>query len=796
MSLRTYLVLGVLTAVCAALWQLNPSTPASSKETSEMAPTTRPTVLASPESSLPQATTAQTKPTEPNKATPIPASVREPRTHTLISQTGTAIEWNSDTPAAHSATQVTLNTALFTPESTIRTGDTLRIELFGENYAAEVTHVNQWNNGTVGITTKLPGDPLSRAYLSYTGDVARLLVQDRATHKTYQIRYDTETQTHVALDVNLVASDIRGCLVDSHFPDANALVEAALAQADEAATPTPQTPPSAEAQPAPTDTVTFNLMVVYTPAALSNEGSLANIQNNISSAVLTANNILSNSQINATVNLAHTAEVSYTEVDPSTDLDRLTNPSDGYIDNVHTLRDTYEADFVSFFIVTSGGGLGWTNRNFQSPTRAFHVARVQQTDFTSTMIHEMGHNMGVGHSATQTSYPGPGDVYPFSAGWQWADSSSPASIGYCSVMTYENFDGDAGNGNEYLEVDYFSNPNITYNGNPVGDAATGDAARVIQLGRFEYASYRGPTITISDTINTFPYTNSFENNLDYFYQDGSDEHFWIGTQSGDTFQNPTGPSMGAQDGTYYAYVIGYDGTAYYNKTANLLANVDFTGKTNATLNFYYHMYDGGTNHMGSLHVDASTNGGSTWDTDLWTISGNQGDSWHSQQVDLSAYDNTSIILRFRVITGPNFLTDTCIDNVTISANDTITYANWISTNYPGISDSTSTADPDNDGVSNFLEYTLGMAPDSADLSGLPTAALNSGSTSLEITFKRAQAGVRYVVESSNTPDFASPTEQWDSATEPGDLVAAGNNQTVSVTIPVGARIFLRVRTSE
>ena len=62
------------------------------------------------------------------------------------------------------------------------------------------------------------------------------------------------------------------------------------------------------------------------------------------------------------VRLVYKGEVSYTETgDIETDLARLANPSDTFIDNVHTLRNQYGADVVSLWVEDGGNfcGIGY-----------------------------------------------------------------------------------------------------------------------------------------------------------------------------------------------------------------------------------------------------------------------------------------------------------------------------------------------------------------------------------------------------------------------------------------------------
>lgn len=755
---------------------------------------------------------APTVPTHPRTSPPLnsfsdktpPAESlghRHPLTHTLISARKGSRPWESRTPAARQAEWVDLDTSLLTPTPTLRVGDSLVIAVLGDPpITTSIAQVQTWGNGTVAVTGNLQDDAHSTVYLAYTGKVARALIQDSANQKTYLIRYDTEAESHYTLEIDRDASDIRNCANDLHEMTPNHTCEGddclhtqhitSQALADEAAGE-PVAPAPASPQAAPTASVTLDLLVVYTPAALAQEGNnVANIQNNISIAVQTGNTHLANSQTYTQFNLVHTELVAYTEVDPSTDLNNLTDGA-GAFATAHTLRDTHQADFVSAFLDTPTGGLGWVPKTYHRPDQAFNIVRVQQTDWTPTLIHELGHNMGNGHSASQTASPGPGGIYPFSAGWQWADAASSATIGYCTVMTYENFDNNAGNGNEYSRIEYFSNPNITHNGIPIGSATTGDAARVIRDGRFEMANYRGAAVIPIDTINTFPYSHGFETNLDVFYQDTTDTHTWIGTQSGATLQNPTGPSS-AHGGDYYAVVYGNDGTAeYFNRTANLLGRVNLSEHENTTLGFHYHLYDGGFGHMGSLHVDVSTNGGVDWTNSVWSISGNQGNLWHAASVNLSAYNGQSIVLRFRAVTGSNFLTDIAIDSINLTADTLVTFTNWLSTQYPGLADSTSSGDPDGDGIPNLMEYALNSAPDSANPSVLPQVAITGGDT-LSLTYRKNKraSDLSYTVQSS--PDLVTWTDRG-TGSKISDLDADTELWQATQAINGEPRLFLRLK---
>ena len=60
---------------------------------------------------------------------------------------------------------------------------------------------------------------------------------------------------------------------------------------------------------------------------------------------------------------------------------------------------------------------------------------------------------------------------------------------------------------------------------------------------------------------------------------------------------------------------------------------DLSGASTASFSFAWHMYG---SSMGTLLLEASSNGGSSWST-VWSRSGNQGNSWSTSTVNLNSY---------------------------------------------------------------------------------------------------------------------------------------------------------------
>ena len=108
-------------------------------------------------------------------------------------------------------------------------------------------------------------------------------------------------------------------------------------------------------------------------------------------------------------------------------------------------------------------------------TTAFNANNLTYATLSITMTHEVGHNMGCGHSKYQLNGPGPG-VFPYAAGWYFRGMDG---YNYATVMAYQ----DDGYGYQYYLTGppIFSSPNLRYKGVPVGDAANADNVRCLTV---------------------------------------------------------------------------------------------------------------------------------------------------------------------------------------------------------------------------------------------------------------------------------------------------------------------------
>ena len=232
----------------------------------------------------------------------------------------------------------------------------------------------------------------------------------------------------------------------------------------------------------------IDILVAYTADAktsqnLSSEGEVAAYVQN---AISESNLCFLNSKVNASLRLVHLVEIDYDETqDPATDLNRSTNKTDGYLDELHTLRDQYGADLVTLLISEGDGSLGGIANFMNYPTldfedNGFNVVVMDQIGSPSySLLHEIGHNMGCSHNREDAMNRGIPDTDPsntsvykaFNYGKRWIAGDQ----GYRTIMAYDT----SGSSTYPNRVPLFSNPQVSYLGVTTGNSNSEDNAQVL-----------------------------------------------------------------------------------------------------------------------------------------------------------------------------------------------------------------------------------------------------------------------------------------------------------------------------
>lgn len=218
----------------------------------------------------------------------------------------------------------------------------------------------------------------------------------------------------------------------------------------------------------------IDVLALYTSASKAGKDSHA-IAAQIRSLFLQANQVYANSDTNVILNLTAMSATTYRESgDIDKDLDAVTDGTGG-LSSVAALRKTNHADLVTMF--TSGAktpgdsiGVAWEfdPRSPKDTSNGFSVVALQNDSDDNdafTLAHEIGHNLGAGHDKPDNDGAG---VTAYAYGYHYRGIDGKL---YQDVMDYS--DGTI--------LPFFSTPDFSWAGKPVGNAATADNARIIQL---------------------------------------------------------------------------------------------------------------------------------------------------------------------------------------------------------------------------------------------------------------------------------------------------------------------------
>ncbi len=383
----------------------------------------------------------------------------------------------------------------------VRANDTILLDLFSnKQYKAYVDKIDVDVNGTLSISARIIGYDYAYCFITTFNGKSFITIDIPENSEYYLSRYSPETSTYYLLEIDKTKmKPLEGSspLVPpaENKDDSNDKI----LQKDIHDSTKKNNGNTISNNPiilnGENDPEIITVMVVYTPAAAA--WSIAyetNINNTISLMMTKSNLALGNSNTLLKLQLVHSQQVNYGELNNANDLYNLRNNNDGIMDNVHSLRDTYSADLVMLLEVASfTGGLGYIlSTPSGSPSYGFSLTRVQQASWTYTGVHEWGHNMGCGHHRAQSTQAGPG-LYSYSAGSRWTGNDNKK---YCSVMTYES-GSYFSDGVTHIEVPYFSNPGVLYGGVATGHPADSDNARTIRQVKSVVANYRAGMINQS-----------------------------------------------------------------------------------------------------------------------------------------------------------------------------------------------------------------------------------------------------------------------------------------------------------
>lgn len=350
---------------------------------------------------------------------------------------------------------------------------------------------------------RIAGGGFGRAVFAYKDGEMSALIED-AEHGSWQLR---AIANGVAQWFKVDASQVGPCGIgasDILDPQKLALLKrraVAAGTVNENAVMAndagPATPPvvAADAQ-----SPELRILMVYTDT-VGRANSPSAIASEMALAIKILNDDFALSKISATATLAGTMQVAYADDDiagtgtdnQSTALTRLADPSDGYMDAIHAMRDQTAADLVCLTLARrdkNSAGIAFIEGEPGSPTNpslGFSVVEYAVMNTQNIFPHEIGHNLGCAHDrehATDSKGNKSVGVYPYSYGYRFVGANGKE---YHTIMSY-----DPG-----IRLPYFSNPDVTADapisrpvGIPAGQPGEADNARTIRQDIFEVGNYR------------------------------------------------------------------------------------------------------------------------------------------------------------------------------------------------------------------------------------------------------------------------------------------------------------------
>ena len=228
----------------------------------------------------------------------------------------------------------------------------------------------------------------------------------------------------------------------------------------------------------------IDVMIVYTRSSEPYYGGADGVKAQILAGIANANLSFEESEVDIELRLVHILGTDYLgdQNDLGVDLDHLTF-EDGVMDEVLEARDESGADLVCFVrsdVNGSTSGIAWLlDRIDGNPDLGFSVVEIRGLNTGRLLQHEIGHNLGGAHDRENADGSG---LFDYSHGRRFTANGGEVLR---TIMAYA-----PGN-----QLNLFSNPEVNYDGFPVGVAAgapgEADNARTFNQTAEVVAGYRG-----------------------------------------------------------------------------------------------------------------------------------------------------------------------------------------------------------------------------------------------------------------------------------------------------------------
>ena len=326
-----------------------------------------------------------------------------------------------------------------------------------EGTEAQVT-LMWWANGKMTGTVQGRGRPQSIRHLGGRLYAVVEMGEDRMPQEHAPMAQGTRGDPTLRDDPLVRQGDASSIKARTAAPSPAALLDAAK-------------PRIAPAAPAGKD-VTIDVIVAYTRKAASSYSDVK--RELVDLSIEEANNSFRMSNLgNIKLRLVHSYQTDYVEQGAHFDhVWRFADKGDGYMDEIHPLRDKYKAD-VGVLIVDDPQGCGLATRVYADAEDAFAVVHHECAVTTYSVAHEIGHLIGARHDLGLDR-----TMTPFAYGHGYVNGTK-----WRDIMSYKESCG----GCPRLPV--WSSPNVLIKGEPAGTSEQ-DNARVILEQAARVAAFR------------------------------------------------------------------------------------------------------------------------------------------------------------------------------------------------------------------------------------------------------------------------------------------------------------------
>lgn len=225
-----------------------------------------------------------------------------------------------------------------------------------------------------------------------------------------------------------------------------------------------------------------SILVGYTTNAKNRVGGNSNMIALINTAISYLNLSFHNSNVLVNASLVGVSELQYDEVDTFLDLARFKSIDDGFMDEIHLIRDQVGADLVALIYDYHNHnprycGVGYLNAGYYGSEWGFSTTAYDCIS-GHTFSHEIGHNFGAHHNPEVVD----------NQFYEYGHGRFVVSVPFRTIMSYRH--ESCPPIINCPRIPYWSSPTVHYQGVSTGTPESHDNVSVLNQNRFIISNFR------------------------------------------------------------------------------------------------------------------------------------------------------------------------------------------------------------------------------------------------------------------------------------------------------------------